>query len=103
MSHPLEYVITGALMQCSQGTMPMPFNATPRTTKIAGLLAGNELDVLPLVNIPSFVICQKLTQLAGGTPTPCVPAPTRWQDTYPAKVGGGNASLCRSCITCPVG
>ena len=103
MSNPLEYVITGALLKCSQGTMPMPFKATPRTTKIAGLLAGNELDILPLVNIPSFVICQKLTQMAGGTPTPCLPAPTKWQDTYPAKVGGGNALLCRSCITCPVG
>ena len=103
MSHPLEYVITGALLKCSQGTVPMPFVATPRTTKIAGLLAGNELDKAPLVNIPSFVICQKLTQLAGGTPTPCVPAPTLWQDTYPAKVGGGNALLFRSCINCPVG
>lgn len=81
----------------------MPFTATPRTTKIAGLLAGNALDKAPLVNIPSFVICKKLTQLAGGTPTPCVPAPTIWQDTYPAKVGGANALLCRSCITCPVG
>lgn len=81
----------------------MPFTATPRTTKIAGLLAGNELDKLPIVNIPSFVICKKLTQMAGGTPTPCVPAPATWQDTYPAKVGGGDALLFRSCINCPVG
>ena len=103
MSHPLEYVITGALLQCSQGTAPMPFRATPRTTKIAGLLAGNALDKLPLVNIPSFVVCKKLTQLAGGTPTPCVPAPLLWQDTYPAKIGGADALLFRSCITCPVG
>lgn len=103
MPHPLEYVITRALLQCSQGTVPMPFKATPRTTKIAGLLAANAADKVPLVNIPSFVICKKLTQLAGGTPTPCVPAPTLWQDTYPAKVGGADALLCRSCITCPVG
>ena len=103
MPHPLEYVITGALLECSQGTVPVPFKATPRTTKIAGLLAGNALDKAPLVNIPSFVICKKLTQMAGGTPTPCVPAPTMWQDTYPAKVGGADALLCRSCITCPVG
>ena len=103
MPHPLEYVITGALLECSQGTVPMPFTATPRTTKIAGLLAGNALDKVPLVNIPSFVICKKLTQMAGGTPTPCMPAPTMWQETYPAKVGGGDALLSRSCITCPVG
>jgi hypothetical protein len=81
----------------------MPFKATPRTSKIAGMMAGNALDKVPLVNIPSFVICQKLTQMAGGTPTPCMPAPTVWQDTYPAKVGGAEALLFRSCITCPVG
>ncbi len=77
----------------------MPFKGTPRTSKIA----GNALDKAPLVNVPSFVICQKLTQMAGGTPTPCMPAPTLWQDTYPAIVGGADALLFRSCITCPVG
>ena len=41
--------------------------------------------------------------MAGGTPTPCMPAPTMWQDTYPAKVGGAEALLFRSCINCPVG
>jgi len=103
MPNALEYVITGALLKCSQGTVPMPFMATPRTTKIAGLLVGNALDKAPLLNIPSFVICQKLTQMAGGTPTPCVPQPTKWQDTYPARVGGAEALLFRSCITCPLG
>jgi hypothetical protein len=103
MAEPLEYVVNGALLQCSQGTVPMPFRTLPRTTKVGGLLAGNELDVLSIINVPSFVICQKLTQMAGGTPTPCVPAPTPWQDTYPVKVGGGNALLVRSCSTCPTG
>ncbi|RZK26550.1 MAG: DUF4280 domain-containing protein, partial [Hymenobacter sp.] len=103
MANPLEYVITGALLQCSQGTVPMPFKTLPRTSKIAGLLAGNALDKAPIVNIPSFVICQKQTELAGGTPVPCAPAPTTWQDTYPAKVGGADTLLFRSCITCPLG
>jgi hypothetical protein len=103
MPSPKEYIATGALMQCSQGTVPMPFKATPRTTKISGMQVGNKLDTTPLLNIPSFVICKKLTQLAGGTPTPCVPAPTTWQDTYPVKVGGADALLFRSCINCPAG
>lgn len=103
MAEPLEYAVNGALLQCSQGTVPMPFKTPPRTTKVGGLVAGSALDVIPYVNIPSFVICQKLTQMAGGTPTPCVPAPTVWQDTYPVKVGGANALLARSCINCPVG
>jgi hypothetical protein len=103
MPHPLEYVTTGAILQCSQGTVPMPFKTTPRTSKIAGLMAGNALDKVSLLNIPSFVICQKQTQLAGGTPVPCVPAPLLWQDTYPAKVGGADTLLFRSCINCPLG
>ncbi|WP_460511521.1 PAAR-like protein, partial [Hymenobacter latericoloratus] len=81
----------------------MPFQTTPRTSKIAGLQAGNALDKVPIANIPSFIICKKLTQQAGGTPVPCVPAPTLWQDTYPAKVGGAETLLFRSCINCPLG
>ena len=103
MSHPKEYVTTGALMQCSEGTAPMLFKATPRTTKIGGFKAGNEADILPLQNIPSFLICKKLTQMANGVPTPCVPAPTVWTDTYEAKVGGARALLKMSCMQCTAG
>jgi hypothetical protein len=103
MSHPKEYVTTGALMQCSEGTAPMLFKATPRTTKIGGFKAGNEADILPLQNIPSFLICKKLTQMANGVPTPCVPAPTVWTDTYEAKVGGAKALLKMSCMQCTAG
>jgi len=99
----LEYVITGALMQCSEGTVPGFFQTTPRTTKIGGLLAGNELDKIPIANLPSFVICKKFTQQAGGTPVPCMPAPTQWEVPYVAKVGGGKALLFRSCIQCAAG
>lgn len=81
----------------------MLFTASPRTTKIAGLLAGNELDTKPITNIPSFVICRKLTQMANGVPAPCVPKPTVWQDTYKAKVGGGKALIKKSCIQCSTG
>jgi hypothetical protein len=103
MPEQLEYVITGALMQCSEGTVPGLFQTSPRTTKIGGLLAGNELDKAPIANIPSFIICKKLTQQAGGTPVPCMPAPTQWQDPYQVKVGGGKALLFRSCIQCSAG
>jgi Protein of unknown function (DUF1557). len=103
MSHPKEYVTTGALMQCSEGAAPMLFQATPRTTKIGGFKAGNESDCVPILNIPSFVICKKLTQMANGVPTPCMPAPTVWEDTYEAKVGGAKALLQMSCIQCTAG
>jgi hypothetical protein len=103
MSADNEYVITGALMKCSEGASPMPFKATPRTSKIAGLQAGNELDIAPILNIPSFIICKKLTQMANGVPVPCVPAATKWEKTYQAKVGGGKALLKMSCIQCAAG
>jgi hypothetical protein len=103
MPDQLEYVITGALLQCSEGTVPGLFRTNPRTTKISGLLAGNELDRIPITNIPSFIICKKLTQQAGGTPVPCVPVTSQWQDTYQARVGGGKALLFRSCIQCTAG
>ncbi|WP_299249333.1 polymorphic toxin-type HINT domain-containing protein [uncultured Cytophaga sp.] len=103
MSHPKEYVTTGALMKCSQGAAPMLFKSSPRTTKIGGFKAGNEFDSIPLQNVPSFIICQKLTQMANGVPTPCTPAPTMWEDTYEAKVGGGKALLKMSCIQCTTG
>lgn len=103
MPHPLEYAVNGALLQCSQGTVPMPFKATPRTTKVSGQLVGNALDMLPLANVPSFLICKKLTQLAGGTPTPCTPVVTPWEDTNSTTVGGANALLFQSCLHCTLG
>lgn len=90
-------------MKCSEGTVPMPFKSTPRTTKISGLIAGNALDVIPVVNIPSFVICKKLTQMAGGTPVPCTPVTLGWEDTHDVKVGGAEAVVFQSCLHCTLG
>ena len=98
-----EYVITGALMQCSQGTAPGLFTATPRTTRVMGVAVGNEGDRVAIANIPTFVICQKLTQQAGGTPVPCLPVCPSWQKTYPATMGGAKSLLKMSCFTCPAG
>lgn len=81
----------------------MPFIATPRTTKISGQLVGNEFDVIPFANIPSFLICKKLTQLAGGTPTPCTPVVNLWEDTNPTVVGGAPGLLFQSCLHCTLG
>ncbi|MBO0950799.1 polymorphic toxin-type HINT domain-containing protein [Fibrella forsythiae] len=103
MADELEYVITGALLECSEGTVPMPFQATPRNVRLQGLKVGNASDKTPYLNIPSFVICKKLTQMAGGTPVPCVPAPIMWQDTYPVQVNKQEVLIFRSCIRCSSG
>ncbi|MCU0450914.1 MAG: polymorphic toxin-type HINT domain-containing protein [Bernardetiaceae bacterium] len=97
MSDPLEYVIKGALMECSQGAVPALFNATNNlTTNIQNLLVAIETDKAPLVNIPSFTVC-KLTQ------KPCVPAPTVWQQPFPVRVHDQRTLVARSCIACSVG
>jgi hypothetical protein len=104
MAHELEYIATGALMKCSEGTMPMmPFMATPRNIRIQGMKVGTAEDTKPIVNIPSFIICQKLTKLAGGVPVPCVPAVTRWEDTYPVKINRHESLLFRSYCRCTSG
>ncbi|WP_046243491.1 polymorphic toxin-type HINT domain-containing protein [Hymenobacter terrenus] len=103
MSDSLEYIVSGALMTCSEGLVPAAFTATPRKTKISGKVAGNELDRGSIKNVPSFIICKKLTQQAGGNPVPCVPAPQPWQKTYPAKVGGAKALVMMSCLRCSAG
>ena len=103
MADDLEYVITGALLECSEGTVPMPFQATPRNVRIQGLKVGNAADKTPYLNIPSFVICKKLSQMAGGTPVPCVPAPLMWQDTYPVQVNKQEVLIFKSCIRCSSG
>jgi hypothetical protein len=98
-----EYVITGALTKCSQGTVPGLFTATPRTTKVMGMVVGNEWDRVAIANIPTFGICQKLTQMAGGTPVPCIPVCPAWEKTYPATMGGARSLLKMSCATCTAG
>jgi hypothetical protein len=104
MADELEYVITGALMECSEGTVPGLFQATPRNVRIQGLKVGNAADKLPIVNIPSFTICQKLTKLAGGTPVPCAtPTVVAWQDTYPVQVNRQEVLIFRSHCRCTLG
>ncbi|OAI41312.1 hypothetical protein AYO40_03390 [Planctomycetaceae bacterium SCGC AG-212-D15] len=34
------------------------------------------MDFAPVANVVPFGICQQLTKMASGVPTPCVPAPT---------------------------
>jgi hypothetical protein len=104
MADELEYIATGALMKCSEGTMPMmPFMATPRNIRIQGMKVGTAEDTKPILNIPSFLICQKLTKLAGGVPVPCLPAITRWEDTYPTKINRHESLIFRSYCRCTTG
>ena len=101
MPNDLEYVVSGALLQCNQGTLPTPFQGTSNThITISGSIVATEMDKVTGANIKPFGICQMLSK---SNPVPCVPAPTLWQNTYPVKVKGGKTLLYKSCINCTVG
>jgi hypothetical protein len=103
MSSVKTYATTSMLLQCNQGAMPMIFTSTPKLFKLNGLDIGTELDVIPMVNIPTFGICQSLTKLTNGIPQPCVPAVLKWQDTDTATLNGAKILLKKSCISCIAG
>ena len=101
MPNDLEYVVTGALLQCNQGTIPTPFQGTSNChITISGSMVTTEMDMTPMANIKPFGICQMLSKT---NPVPCMPVPTAWQNTYPVKVKGGKTLLFKSCMNCGVG
>lgn len=96
--HPLEYIVTGALTECSQGAAMMKFTVTNTTPLFEGIRVGNEDDKAPFVNIPTFIYCKK-------TKKPCAPAPSgKWKDTWPKVTQNGKESLIFRCtIDCAIG
>ena len=93
----LEYITKDGLLQCTEGSAPGIFTPTYNTTvKINGCVAATKVDMAPLTNVPSFVICKK-------TQKTCTPVTTPWLDTYPVKVKGQETLIGKSCINCGVG
>jgi len=81
----------GATLKCSFGMTPSSLIVIPKgtPTMIEGKLAATIMDYAPIVNIPSFGMCQSLTNptvasataaaLGVLTPMPCMPViPTPW-------------------------
>lgn len=97
MTNELEYVVKDALMICDKGAAPGFFMPTHNMhIKVSGCLVTNRMDMLPVVNIPTFGIC-------ACTGCPCMPAPTMWQKTYKVKVKGQETLLARSYMPCALG
>jgi hypothetical protein len=83
-----QYLTTGCMLSCTMGTVPMPFLTLPlpgKTMHMGALPGGIMTDIIPIVNIPSFVMCRAplnptviaATAAAMGVPTPgaCLPMP----------------------------
>ncbi len=69
-------VCMGALCQCNQGAAPTPLTVTSQQiVTVQGMLVATVMDNAPVANIAPFGVCQQLTKMASGVPTPCVPAP----------------------------
>lgn len=97
MADQLEYVVRNALMVCDKGAAPGFFMPTHNMhIKANGCLLTNEMDKLPIVNIPSFGVCVS-------TRCACVPSPIMWQKTYKAKVKSQETILFRSTLPCALG
>lgn len=76
-------VVEGALLKCAFGVAPAPLNVIPTGVTAGGLPAATIMDMAPMVNIPTFGMCETLsnpevataTTAALGvlTPMPCIP------------------------------
>ncbi|KUR72070.1 DUF4280 domain-containing protein [Novosphingobium sp. FSW06-99] len=102
-------VTSAAILTCSFGALPVPFNVLPVNRVTAcGLPCGTILDNQPMVNVASFGLCTAptnpeviaLTAAALGTPTPapCIPAlAAPWIPGTPTVTVGGIPALDTGC------
>ncbi len=93
-----SYVVHGAKVSCTMGTVEMPLKVLPnRRVKLRGKMRANIGDCKPMVNVGPFGVC-KMTKL------PCVPACVIWLNgKMNVLVDGLPALLSNSMTVCPVG
>lgn len=104
-----------SVLKCSYGLTPAPLNILPLTGVMAKMPAGNILNGLPLLNIPSFGMCTSLanplvaaaTAAAFGvlTPMPCLPmTASPWLVGSSKVLTGGMPALHKDCkLLCSYG
>jgi hypothetical protein len=98
-------VCMGALLRCSFGLAPGELVVIPENRVLVGAMpAANIMDSKPLVNVPTFGMCNSpanpeviaATAAAAGvlTPMPCVPVtPAPWIVGAPTALIGGMPAL----------
>ena len=101
-----QQVVMGAMMQCTFGAAPATLAVIPQGPPVmaGGPMAATIMDNIPLVNIPTFGVCQSLanptvasaTAAALGvlTPMPCIPMTAApWAPGCPTVLIGGKPAL----------
>jgi len=100
-----QQVVAGAMMTCSFGVAPSALVVLPANkTMVGGPPAANIMDFKPMVNIPTFGMCNtpsnpavaSATAAALGvlTPMPCVPVTTApWVPGAPTVLIGNMPAL----------
>ena len=58
-------VVSGAMMKCSYGVAPSSLNVLPINRVMAGAPAANVMDMVPMLNIPPFGMCQSMANPDG--------------------------------------
>ena len=97
-------VCGGAILQCPFGVAPVPLNVLPQNAVTTSMPMANIMDNKPLVNIPTFGMCNSLanptvaaaTTAALGvlTPMPCIPNITApWAPGSPTVLIAGQPAL----------
>lgn len=103
------YVCSTAQMKCSMGNAPSSLTVLPiRTINLSNKPQANISDIIPMVNIAPFGMCQSLanptvasaTSSAMGvlTPMPCIPNTTApWMNGKTDLLLQGQPALLSSC------
>lgn len=105
-----------AMLSCSFGAAPSTLNVLPdKRVLVEGKPVATITDMVPMMNIPPFAMCNTLTNptvaaataaaLGVLTPMPCVPVPTGpWVASAPRTLIGGVPVLASpSVCTCAWG
>ncbi len=108
-------VCMGAMLKCDKGAAPASLIVLPINRVFTeNLPAATKMDFAPMVNIPTFVMCNSkmnpavIAAMAASsgsvTQAPCVPVTTPWSKTFDSvKIGGQSILTKDSTCQCAFG
>jgi len=94
-----DYVVSGAKLKCTMGTISAPLIALPKGVSMDGKPVATMTDCIPYVNIGCFGKCNVVPT----APKPCTPAGVWMNTSKDLKVNEIPALTEDSCMICPLG